>query len=251
MIKVENLTKKYKEFTAVEGLSFEVKEGEIFGFLGPNGAGKTTTIKMLTSQIKPTFGRAYISGFDILKEDKRLKGNIGVVFEEPNLYERLSAKINLNFFAKLYGINSDTVERLLEKVGLKERKNDLVKNFSRGMKQKLLIARALISSPSVLFLDEPTAGLDPRSSQEIRRLILELSKGGKTIFLTTHYMEEAEDLCDKIAIINQGKIIALGTIPELKYLFKSKLKDIYGEKEIGLREIFIILTEKELTENNF
>lgn len=226
MIEASALTKKYKNFPAVDSLTFDVREGEVYGFLGPNGAGKTTTIKILTCQLKPTSGSAKVAGFDVVKEREKVKSCIGVVFEDQNLYERLSAWQNLEFFAGLYGVDKSRVSELLEKAGLKERANEAVSKYSRGMKQRLLIARALLPSPKVLFLDEPTLGLDPHSARELRNVIRELSSTGATIFLTTHYMEEADELCSRVAIIDKGKIVALDTPQNLKAANSPGLLDV-------------------------
>lgn len=215
-IRVEGLQRVYGEVVAVEGISFEVRVGEIFGFLGPNGAGKTTTIRMLTGQLTPTAGQAYVAGCDVVAERRSLKQRIGVVFEVQNLYERMSAYENLAFYASLYRVEKPRIFEVLELVHLADRAHEPVRHFSNGMKQRLLIARALLHRPQVLFLDEPTRGLDPVISREIRRTVLELVEQGMTVFLTTHYMEEADQLCDRLAIIDQGRIVALDTPARLK-----------------------------------
>ncbi len=222
MIEVTGLTKKYKNFTAVNNISFTVDKGEIFGFLGPNGAGKTTTIKILTGLLSPTEGKALVCGQDIVKEKRDLKTNIGVVFEYQNLYTRLTGRYNLEVFRKLYKVPSCRVDELLKIVGLYERAGDPVKDYSRGMQQRLLIARALLHQPRVLFLDEPTSGLDPHSAKELRNLIKKLSSEGITVFLTTHYLEEAELLCNRVAIIDKGEIIALDKTRELNCSYSSR-----------------------------
>jgi len=228
-ITTTNLTKKFGELTAVDGISFSVNAGEVFGFLGPNGAGKTTTIRMLTGQILPSSGAGTVAGFDIISEREHLKSRIGVVFEFQNLYERLSAKDNLNFMRKLYGVEQKRVEQVLDQVGLKGRANEKLKNYSNGMKQRLLIARALLHEPEILFMDEPTRGLDPTIANQIRQIISQLAQNGKTIFLTTHYMEEADRLCDRVAIINHGRIIALNDPQQLKLNYGPTLEDAYIE----------------------
>lgn len=228
-ITTTNLTKKFGELIAVDGVSFSVNSGEVFGFLGPNGAGKTTTIRMLTGQLLPSSGEGTVAGFDILTESDRLKPRIGVIFEFQNLYERLSAKDNLNFMRQLYGVDRNRVDQVLELVGLKDRANEKLKNYSNGMKQRLLIARALLHDPEILFMDEPTRGLDPVIANQIRHLIIQLSQDGRTIFLTTHYMEEADRLCDRVAIINHGKIIALDEPQQLKQNYGPTLEDAYIE----------------------
>lgn len=215
-ITTNDLTKTFGKRTAVSQINITVEAGEIFGFLGPNGAGKTTTIRMLTGQLLPTSGSAHVAGFDITSQRDEIKSRIGVVFEYQNLYERLSARDNLNFMRSLYGIRRARVGTVLELVGLEDRADEMVKTFSNGMKQRLLIARSLLHDPDILFLDEPTRGLDPLIAHEIRELIANLVQEGHTIFLTTHYMEEADQLCHHIALINQGAIIAMGTPDQLK-----------------------------------
>ncbi len=222
-ILVKNLKKYYRSVKAIKGISFHVKKGEIFGFLGPNGAGKTTTIKMLCTLIKPTSGTALINGYDILKEEKQIRSEIGVVFQEYSLDSKLSAIENLELHARLYNLPTRTIKEkamaLLRLVGLEDRRDDIVKNFSGGMKRRLEIARGLMHVPKILFLDEPTIGLDPQTRKHIWDYIISLKKErGVTIILTTHYMEEAEELCDRVAIIDNGQIIALDTPAHLKKL---------------------------------
>jgi ABC-2 type transport system ATP-binding protein len=215
-IAAEALTKHYGAIKAVEGVSFSVDRGEIFSLLGHNGAGKTTTIRMLTCQIKPSSGKADVLGFNCLEQPEHIKPRINLVSQNQNLYERMSGRDNLAFFARLYGAPATRVVDLLRTVGLTEVAGRRVKTYSGGMKQRLLIARALVNRPDVLFLDEPTAGLDPTSAKEVRTLIKELSRGGTTVFLTTHYMEEADELSDRVAFLAHGRIVALDTPRELK-----------------------------------
>ena len=215
-IEVENLSRTFNDLKAVDNISFSVQAGEIFGFLGHNGAGKTTTIRMLSGQLLPTSGRGQVAGCDVVSEQKRLKPLIGVVSEHQNLYERMSGRENLEFAARLYGQTNRRVDEALEQVGLIERAKDKVKNYSNGMKQRLLIARALLHRPKIVFLDEPTRGLDPVVGREIRRLIVDLSNEGVTMFLTTHYMEEADQLCGRVAFLSEGRIVALDTPSHLK-----------------------------------
>jgi ABC-2 type transport system ATP-binding protein len=219
-IEVKNLTKNYGEIVAVNNISFEVREGEIFGFLGPNGAGKTTTIRMLTGLSKPTTGTARVSGYEIESEIVEAKKHIGVVPEISNLYDELSAFKNLLFMAQLYGIprsqRKAKAEELLKTFGLYERKDHLFGTFSRGMKRALTIAAALIHSPTLLFLDEPTVGLDVVAARSLRNLISDFRRQGVTIFLTTHYLEEADLLCNRIAILVKGKILKIDTPEMLK-----------------------------------
>jgi ABC-2 type transport system ATP-binding protein len=219
VIVTEQLTRDFRDRRAVDGISFTVEEGEIFGFLGPNGAGKTTTIRMLTGQLSPTAGEARVAGCDVRTEQGRLMTQIGVVFEYQNLYERMNARDNLAFYAGLYGANHNCVEQALEQVQLSDRAKEPIKRFSNGMKQRLLIARSLLHGPRVLFLDEPTRGLDPAVSQEIRSLIRKLAGKGVTVFLTTHYMEEADQLCSRVAFLNSGRIVALDTPARLKVAY--------------------------------
>jgi ABC-2 type transport system ATP-binding protein len=220
VIEVDNLTKYYGELKAVDHISFEVEEGKIFGFLGPNGAGKTTTVRMLTGVIIPDEGTARIMEYDIMKEPIKAKEVMGIVPEASNAYVDFSAWSNLMLIGELYGVPKKErelkAEELLQKFGLHERKNEKVKGFSRGMKQRLLICMALVNSPQLLFLDEPTIALDVQSARIIRDLLLELNRDGVTIFLTTHNMEEANLLCDEVAIINHGKIAAIDSPEKLR-----------------------------------
>lgn len=215
-IEVEKLSRAFNGLNAVDGISFSVQEAEIFGFLGHNGAGKTTTIRMLTGQLLPSAGHARVAGCDVTTEQRRLKPLIGVVSEHQNVYERMSGRENLEFAARLYGQDLRRIDETLEQVDLLQRSKDKVRDYSNGMKQRLLIARALLHRPQVLFLDEPTRGLDPVVGREIRRLILDLSKQGTTVFLTTHYMEEADQLCHRIAFLSDGRIVAMDTPNALK-----------------------------------
>jgi len=219
-IEVDDLTKHFDDFTAVNHLDFEVKNGEIFGFLGPNGAGKTTTVRMLTGIIKPSSGKVTIIGLDIRQDPIKAKQIMGVVPELSNAYTELTAWNNLQFMAELYGVPKkdarQRAEELLGKFDLYELKDHKVRTFSKGMKQKLILAMSLMNDPEILFLDEPTSGLDVMSARLIKDMLLELNKEGKTIFLTTHYMEEANQLCSRVAIINHGKIAAIDAPEKLK-----------------------------------
>lgn len=239
-IEVRNLTRDYKELRAVDDITFSVEPGEIFGFLGPNGAGKSTTIRMLTGQLRPTSGKARVMGCDVVEDRQRLKPQIGVVFEHQNLYARDSARGNLRFYARLYGVKKSRVEEVLDQVGLVQRAHDKVKNYSNGMKQRLLIARALLHQPGVLFLDEPTRGLDPNVAREIRAIVADLANQGVTIFLTTHYMEEADQLSNRVAIIDRGRIVALNT--------PAALKAEHDENgRVTLEDVFVHLTGRRLS----
>jgi len=219
-IEVSNLTKYYGDLLAVDHANFEVYRGEFFGLLGPNGAGKTTTIRMLTGQTKLTSGNAVIATFDIRHQPTKAKERVGVVPEVSNLYDEMSAWDNLIFAAQLYSVPKNERDKrakeLLDQFGLYERRSDHVSNFSRGMKRRLTIAAALIHKPDILFLDEPTTGLDVQSSRMIRNLIKKLNESGVTVFLTTHYIEEADQLCQRVAIINQGKIVVVDNPEKLK-----------------------------------
>jgi ABC-2 type transport system ATP-binding protein len=229
-IQVENLARDYNGQRALKGINFSVAQGEVFGFLGPNGAGKTTTIKVLTGQLRPTSGQAWVLGWDVVADREQIKPLIGVVFEYQNLYERLSARDNLNFTASLYGVPRSQVDEMLNLVRLKERANDPLQKLSNGMKQRLLVARALLHRPKILFLDEPTRGLDPNLAREIRSFVAALAPQGITVFLTTHYMEEADQLCHRVAILDQGQIVALDTPKQLKASHgKTSLEDVFVE----------------------
>jgi ABC-2 type transport system ATP-binding protein len=220
VIYVKELTKRFGDFTAVDEVSFEVRSGEVFGLLGPNGAGKTTTIRMLTGLSKPTGGNASVLGFDIQTDIISVKKRIGVVPEISNLYDELSGFNNLLFMAQLYGVpraqREKRADELLKTFRLHERKDSLFRTFSRGMKRALTIASALTHNPEVLFLDEPTVGLDVVAARSLRNLISNLRRQGVTIFLTTHYLEEANILCDRVAVLVKGKILAIDTPQALK-----------------------------------
>jgi ABC-2 type transport system ATP-binding protein len=227
IIFVENLIKKFQEITAVDNISFNVKKGEIFGFLGPNGAGKSTTIKILTTLLEPTSGKLILNNYDILKNHDETRHSFGIVFQDPSLDDDLTAYENMEFHGVLYGVKKDIrkkrIEQLLNLVELWDRRNDLVKHFSGGMKRRLEIARGLIHHPKILFLDEPTLGLDPQTRNHIWKYILHLNKEeGMTVFFTTHYMDEAEKVAHTISIIDHGKIIKSGSPEELKKLTKTK-----------------------------
>ncbi|MCL5949970.1 MAG: ATP-binding cassette domain-containing protein [Candidatus Bathyarchaeota archaeon] len=220
VLKAQGLTKQYANILAVDRLDLEVFEGEIFGLLGPNGAGKTTTIRMLTGQIAPTSGTATIANHDIIHDSTKAKLQIGVVPDTSNVYDEMSAWDNLIFAAQLYSVpkieREQRAKELLELFELYERRKDRIASFSRGMKRRITIAAALIHKPKLLFLDEPTSGLDVQSLRMIRTLIKELNGDGVTIFLTTHYIEEADQLCQRIAIINKGKIVTVDNPEKLK-----------------------------------
>ena len=224
MIKTQGLTKKFNigkkpenELVAVNNLSLEVQHGEVFGFLGPNGAGKTTTVRMLTGLIRPTSGGAQVAGFEQGKNDTDIRRNVGILTESPGMYERLSAEKNLAIFANLYDVPDvdKAVNKYLSMLGLWERRHDAVGSFSKGMRQKLAVARALLHEPQVLFFDEPTTGLDPEAALVVRDFILEFKKQGRTIFMTTHNLDEAEKLCDRVGIFKQS-LLALDSPANLR-----------------------------------
>ncbi|NLA04975.1 MAG: ABC transporter ATP-binding protein [Firmicutes bacterium] len=230
IIEVENLKKKFNGFTAVEGISFHINRGEIFGFLGPNGAGKTTTINMLTGMARITAGKVKLMGEDYTGSPKRAQAMMGIVPDESNLYEELSGLENLIFCGSLYGmakeLRRERAARLLQQFGLEEAAERPFKAYSKGMKRKLTIAAGIIHQPEILFLDEPTTGIDVVFARQIRNLIKELHRKGTTIFLTTHYIEEAERLCSRLAFIVRGKIVREGTVEEL-------MKETQGENIVS------------------
>jgi len=223
-ILAEDLTYQYGTLTAVDHINFSVAKGEILGFLGPNGAGKTTTVKMLTGQLKPKSGKATVLDLDVVKNTKDVQAQIGVCFERTNLYEDMSAEENLKLFARLFGVQDFDSGALLSRVGLAGRERDRVESYSKGLRQRLMVARALVNRPQILFLDEPTEGLDPVSAEAIRNIILEERQRGATVFLTTHDMLEADKLSDRVAFIHQGEIVGLDT--------PHNLKQQYGQRAI-------------------
>ena len=237
-ISIKGLTRKFNSFTAVDNLNLEIATGEVFGLLGPNGAGKTTTIRMLACLIAPTEGSAIVAGYDIRRDPLKVRQSVGILTENPSLYERLTAYENMNFFAEAYGVRDanerqSRIRELLEFFNLWDRRNDKVATFSKGMKQKLAIIRATVHKPPVLFLDEPTAGLDPESAKEIRDLMAQLSEHEKrTILLCTHHLEDAEKLCKRVLIMNRGKCIIIGSPDELRE--KTNVQPII---QIGLAQI--------------
>ncbi len=245
MIKVKNISKMFKDFVAVDNISFDVKEGEIFAFLGPNGAGKSTTIKMLTTLLKPSEGKILINNIDPVKDSNNARHSFGIVFQDQSLDEDLTAWENINFHGVLYGVNKKTRrergEQLLRLVELWDRRKVLVKKFSGGMKRRLEIARGLLHHPKIIFLDEPTLGLDPQTRNLMWSYLKELNKSEETtIFFTTHYMDEAERIADRIAIIDKGKIIVIGSPSELKEKTNTN----------SLEEAFLSLTGKMIREEN-
>jgi len=254
VIEVKNLTKKYKNLTAVNNVSFDVRQGEIFGFLGPNGAGKSTTISMLATLISPTSGTAFINGFNINSQRDDVRKSIGLVFQDPSLDDRLTARENLCFHAQLYRIPKSQcdprVEAVLKLVDLWERRDSIVRTFSGGMKRRLEIARGLIHQPKVLFLDEPTLGLDPQTRFNIWEYILKLKRESEmTIFMTTHYMNEAE-YCDRIAIIDHGQIVALDTPANLKKMIGGDIISLASADKEKLKAELQERYQKEIKEED-
>jgi ABC-2 type transport system ATP-binding protein len=240
MIELINLTKKYNDFPAVNGLNLVVEKGEIFGFIGPNGAGKTTTINMMGGVLAPTSGAVMICGINIQKHPKKAKGKIGYIPDRPYIYEKLTGIEFLKFIGDLYGVDEDTfLNRSREKLrlfSLSEWADELIESYSHGMKQKLVMAAALLHDPEVIIIDEPMVGLDPLVITMVKSLFQQLAKDGATIFMSTHTLKVAEDICDRIGIIHKGSLVAMGTAEDLK-------SDIQN-KDADLEEIFIKLTEE-------
>jgi len=219
VLRAERLTKRFEHVTAVQDLDLEVREGEVFGFLGPNGAGKTTTLRLLCALISPTSGTAEVAGYRLGKNDEAIRASVGILTEQPGLYERQSAEDNLLFFAELFGLRPalarSQTERYLRLMGLWDRRSDAVATFSRGMKQKMAIARAAIHEPLILFLDEPTTGLDPDAARTVREFIVQIRGEGRTVFLCTHNLDEADRLCDRIAFFRRS-VIRIDTPAKLR-----------------------------------
>jgi len=245
IISVENLTKRFNGLKAVDNITFSVKKGEIFAFLGPNGAGKTTTIKILTTLLHPNEGAVFLNDFDVLKQKNEVRKSFGIVFQDPSLDDELTAKENLEFHGILYNVETkkrrERTDQLLKFVGLWDRKDDLVKKYSGGMKRRLEIARGLVHHPKILFLDEPTLGLDPQTRKNIWDYIKKLNREeGMTIFFTTHYIDEAEKSATNIAIIDQGKIVAKGSPKKL----------MADTKTGSLEDAFLKLTGKNIRDED-
>ncbi len=232
-ILVSGLTRRFGARTALDDVSFEVPSGQIFGFLGPNGAGKTTTIRILTGQLKASSGSVRVLGLNPSLRGRELRARIGLSHEDAGHYDRLSVASNLKFFGRLYGAPESRCDELLKSFDLYERRQETVARLSRGMRQRLVLARALVGSPELLFLDEPTAGLDPLAARGVRQLIRDFCKGGKTVFLTTHYMEEAQELCARVAILDRGKMLACDAPDALR-------------NGASLEEVFVRLTGRRL-----
>jgi ABC-2 type transport system ATP-binding protein len=245
IIEIKNLTKEFKELKAVDNISFEVKRGEFFAFLGPNGAGKSTTIKILTTLLNPTSGSIYINGFNILEEKNKVRESFGIVFQDQSLDVELTAYENMHFHAVLYKVpkkeRRQKIKELLEMVELWDKRNKIVKKYSGGMKRRLEIARGLLHHPKILFLDEPTLGLDPQTRRHIWSYISKLNKRENiTIFFSTHYMDEVEKIADRVAIIDNGKIVSQGTVTEI----------LEKQQSTNLEEAFIKLTGKTIREES-
>lgn len=243
MISAVGLTKKYGDKLAVDDVNLEVRSGEIFGFLGPNGAGKTTTINMLIGMLMPTSGSVSICGVDVLKNPQEAKSLIGYVPDQPNIYEKLTAWEFLMFVAKIYNTPEEKARKkalsLLEMFGIADRANDLIGSFSHGMKQKVVMSSALVHDPKVVFMDEPTVGLDPKSARLVKDILRELADHGVTVFMTTHILDIAERMCDRVGIIQNGKLLAVGSMDELRSLSSHK------DNELSLEDLFLELTGAE------
>ncbi|HKK54406.1 MAG TPA: ATP-binding cassette domain-containing protein [Patescibacteria group bacterium] len=245
IIEIKNLTKKFKDLTAVDNISFNVKKGEFFAFLGPNGAGKSTTIKILTTLLSPTSGSINVNGYNILEEKNKVRESFGIVFQDQSLDVELTAYENMHFHAVLYRVpkkeRKQKIKELLEMVELWDKRNKQVKKYSGGMKRRLEIARGLLHHPNILFLDEPTLGLDPQTRRHIWSYISKLNKRENiTIFFSTHYMDEVEKIADKVAIIDNGKIVSQGTVAEI----------LEKQQRANLEEAFISLTGKNIKEES-
>jgi ABC-2 type transport system ATP-binding protein len=240
MLTAENLTKKYGEFSAVDNLSFEVKKGSIFGFLGHNGAGKTTTISMLTTLILPTSGKASIGGYDVVKDNLKVRNMLGYLPESVSLYGDLTAVENLRFFGKLSGVRNvdENIEEVLQLLDFTEWKNRKVKTYSKGMRQRIGIAQAILHKPEILFLDEPTSGLDPQGTKDMREILLKLnSEWGTTIFMNTHLLSEVTKLCTDIGILSKGKLLLADSLQNIEKQCpeEKSLEEIYFRIEGGIR----------------
>lgn len=255
-IEVSNLTKYYGKLLAVDQIDFDVKDKELFGLLGPNGAGKTTTIRMICGMLRPTGGKIVVAGFDVSQKPEEVKRRIGLVPDISNLFGELSAKVNLEFMGKLYGLDKKTrrerIDQVLELFKLKERQNDLVKYYSKGMHRRLTIAAALIHQPEILVMDEPTSGLDAQTARLVREIIIDLNKEGRTVLLTTHQIDEADRLCQRVGIIDRGHLIALNTPEELKNMTEGmRALEIKVLNDVDLQRWLPIIREAEGVDNVF
>lgn len=244
MIKAQNIIKKYKGDVGVQDVTLHVERGEIFGYLGPNGAGKSTTIKMLTGLLPPTSGSIFIDSIDIAKDPMHIKKIIGVVLEQQNLYDDLTVKDNIVLFCKIHGINYGEARKILEQFRIENLEKKHIKHLSKGQRQRVLIARAMVHKPKLLFLDEPTSGLDPESAFVLRGLIKQINASGTTVFLTTHNLEEADELCNHVAFIKNGRIIRYGSLDKLRSEYgSSNIKIEYLENDI--KEILVLNKEEQ------
>ncbi len=240
-VKVEGLTRKFGDFVAVDNISLRIEKGEIFGFLGPNGAGKSTTIKMLCGLLLPTSGNGFVNGYDVMKESEEIKKHIGYMSQRFSLYDDLKVEENINFFSGIYGVThekrKERREWVLEMASLKDKRNTITRTLPGGFKQRLALGCAILHEPPILFLDEPTSGVDPISRRNFWNLIYEMSQAGTTIFVTTHYMDEA-DYCDRLALIYRGRIIAEGTPNELKQEYmKRDVLEIEVDRVVDAMEV--------------
>jgi ABC-2 type transport system ATP-binding protein len=242
-ISMNNINKSFGQKQVISDVTIDIRQGELIGFLGPSGAGKTTIIRILTGQLKQNKGVAKILGKDSKTLNHEIYSQIGIVSDNSGLYESMNAHDNLTLFAKILNSDNSRVAMLLEKVGLKDHAKKQVKKFSRGMKQRLVLARAMLNNPKILFLDEPTSGLDPSTSVDVHKLMLDMKKDGTTFFLTTHNMTEAEKLCDRIALFNEGKVVELGTLDELSQKYNT-------EKRVKIRHNTGEFEELSLTAEN-
>jgi ABC-2 type transport system ATP-binding protein len=241
IVKVEGLTRKFGDFVAVDNISLRIEKGEIFGFLGPNGAGKSTTIKMLCGLLLPTSGNGFVNGYDVMKESEEIKKHIGYMSQRFSLYDDLKVEENINFFSGIYGVShekrKERREWVLEMASLKDKRNTITRTLPGGFKQRLALGCAILHEPPILFLDEPTSGVDPISRRNFWNLIYEMSQAGTTIFVTTHYMDEA-DYCDRLALIYRGRIIAEGTPNELKQEYmKRDVLEIEVDRVVDAMEV--------------
>ena len=248
LVSVDGIRFSYGETLAVDGISFSMGQGEVVGFLGPNGAGKSTTVKILTGMIRPDEGQVMMLGKDVARHHKSIHSRIGVCFEEKNLYLEMTGAENLDFFARLFGIRRYDTAAALERVGLVERGSDRVKHYSKGMRQRLMVARALVNTPDVLFLDEPTDGLDPVSSRAIRAIIQDEAARGASVFLTTHDMTEADQLSDRVAFINEGRIVAMDTPENLKIAHGKRSVRVRLRRDAGIDDHEVPLGSQEAGE---
>jgi len=251
VIEVKNLVKEFNGRKVLDGISFEVEEGEVFGYLGPNGAGKTTTLRIILGLLNPTSGKAIVMGKNLAEDDEARK-KIGVVLENDGLYEDLSAFDNLEYYAQLYDVSNrkEKIEDLLRFVGLYERRREKVGVFSKGMRRKLAIARAIIHDPEILFLDEPSAGLDPEAQRMVRNLIVELSRKGRTIFLNSHDLDEVQRICDRIAILQRGRLMVCDAVENLRKKFSKPVTAISTTDEKSAKRALEILNSLGISDCN-